>query len=115
MVFEAENPEKLRLKLENQIVALIKTKLEDEEMTVEKAKQIAKLVLKRLHPGMTYKQLMKVIPTLDDDFTELAGVILPIMLEHDRKLRKIVDEHVAKLVKEGKIEEAESLLQEISK
>ena len=115
MDVDREDPEKLRVQLERQIVNLIKKRLENEKMTVERAKKIAQMVLDRLHPGMSYNQLMKVIPTLDDDFTELAGMILPIMLEHERKLKEIVDKHVIKLIREGKIEEAQSLLQEISR
>ena len=109
------DPEEYRKKLETDILTIIEEKLRKGEMDGERAKAIALMILSKLHPPLTLEQIYKVAPTLDDHFSELTAAILPIMKEHDEKIRIIVTEHAEKLIKQGKIEEANVLLKEANK
>lgn len=100
------DPEEYRKDLERKILAIIIEKLQNGQMDAERAKAIARLVLDKLHPPMTLEQIYEIAPTLDDQFTELARAVAPVIQEHDEKMSKIVTEHAGKLLKQGKIDEA---------
>lgn len=104
--------EEYRKKLEWDILKIIKEKLQKGQMDAERAKAIARMVLDKLHPPLTLEQIYQIAPTLDDHFAELTAAILPIMHEHDEKVRAIVAEHAQKLIKQGKIDEASILLKQ---
>jgi len=96
----------LREKFQSQVVALITEKLKAGEMSQDRAQKIASMVLEKLPEGTNYEQLMKIIPKLDDEFLELVDVVVPIMTEYERKLHKVLEEKVLKLVREKKFKEA---------
>lgn len=100
------DPEEYRKDLERKILAIIIEKLQNGQMDAERAKAIARLVLDKLHPPMTLEQIYEIAPTLDDQFTELARAVAPVIREHDEKMSKIITEHAGKLLKQGKIDEA---------
>lgn len=104
--------EEYRKKIEKDILEIIVKKLESGEMDAERAKAIAKMVLDKLHPPLTLEQIYKIAPTLDDHFIELAGAVVPVIREHDDKVRKIVAEHAEKLLRSGKIDEAALVLEQ---
>ncbi|MCL5114018.1 MAG: hypothetical protein M1372_02505 [Patescibacteria group bacterium] len=101
-----------RKKLEQDILAIIEEKLKNGQMDAERAKGIARLVLDKLHPPLTLEQIYEIAPTLDDHFKELATAVLPVVQEHDAKIRDIVTEHAQKLIKMGKIDEASTVLKQ---
>ena len=68
------------------------------------------MILDKLHPPLTLEQIYEIAPTLDDQFAELTQAVLPIMQEHDEKIRTVVAEHAEKLIKMGKLDEASALL-----
>ena len=104
--------EEYRKKIELDILKIIEEKLIAGQMDIEKAKAIAKMVLNKLHPPLTLEQIYQIVPTLDDHFTELAQAVVPVMREHEEQLSRIVSEHAGKLIKQGKIDEATSLLKQ---
>lgn len=104
------DPEEYRKQLERNILDVIEEKLQKGQMDAERAKAIARMVLDALHPPLTLEQIYEIAPTLDDHFTELTSAVLPVIHEHDEKIKSIVTEHAQKLIKEGKIEEATNLL-----
>lgn len=104
------DPEEYRKKLELDILKIIKEKLQKGQMDTDRAKAIAKMVLDALHPPLTLEQIYEIVPTLDDRFTELTSAVLPVIQEHDEKIKSIVTEHAQKLIKEGKIDEATKIL-----
>ncbi len=104
--------EEYRKKLELDILKIIEEKLQKGQMDAERAKAIARMVLDALHPPLTLEQIYKIAPTLDDHFTELTAAVLPVMHEHDEKIKVIVTEHAQRLIKQGKIEEATSVLKQ---
>lgn len=81
-------------------------------MDAHRAQAIARMVLDKLHPPLTLEQIYAIAPTLDDEFSELSRAVLPIIKEHDEKVRSIVVEHVEKLITSGKLDEAYKTLKE---
>ena len=98
--------EEKRKKLEQDILDIMEKKLQAGEMDVDRGREIAKMVLDKLHPPLTLEELYEIAPTLDDHFKELSKAVLPIIREHDDQVRKVVSEHAEKLIKEGKLDEA---------
>lgn len=106
------DPEEYRKKLELDILAIMEEKLRKGQMNAERARAIARLLLDKLHPPLTLEQIYQIAPTIDDHFTELTEVILPIIQEHDEKIKTIVTDHAQKLIKQGKIAEASEILRQ---
>ncbi len=67
--------------LEQDIVNLLLDKLEYSDMTLERASLIAKFVLAHLPENLSHTQLETILPTLDSEFIEIAGVIHKYMNE----------------------------------
>lgn len=106
------DPEEYRKKLELDILKIVEEKLKNGQMDAERAKGIARMVLDKLHPPLTLEQIYEIAPTLDDHFAELAAAVLPVMQEHDEKIRTLVAAHAQKLIKLGKIDEANAVLKQ---
>ena len=103
--------EEYRKKIEEDILKIIEDKLLARQMDAQRARAIARMVLDKLHPPLTLEQIYRIVPTLDDHFKELAEAVLPVIQEHDVRVSKIVSESAEKLIKTGKIEEANALMQ----
>lgn len=101
-----DTPAQLREKVQREIVEVITHGLEAGTMTEEHAKEIAKFVLEMIPENISYPKLIEVIPKLDDEFKELAQVVVPIMSEYERKVKVTVNEQVSELIKSGKIDAA---------
>ncbi len=97
---------KLRKKIQEDVLALISSKLKSGEMSQDRARRIADMILKKLPEDISYEELMKVIPKLDDEFVELADIVVPIMAEYEKKIHKYLEQKVLALVKQGKLDEA---------
>jgi len=102
---QSSKAEELRSRVQQSIVAVITKRVEAGEMSQERAKQIAELVLQKLPEGIDYQRLMEVLPTLDDHFEELRQVVVPIMVEYEQKLQSAVDRKVQELIDRGNLDE----------
>lgn len=106
------DPEERRKQLERDILSIMEEKLSKGEMSGERAKAIARMMLDKLHPPLTLEQLYILAPTLDDEFAELTKAILPLVKEHEEEVSQLVSKHAEALMKSGKIDEAQKLLAE---
>lgn len=106
------DPEEYRQKIERDILDIIEQKLMNSQMDADRAADIAKMVLEKLHPPLTLEQIYAIVPTLDDHFAELTAAVLPVIKEHDDKVRVIVAKHAEDLIKSGKLDEALKVLKE---
>lgn len=106
------NAEEKRKQLEWDILAIIERKLQTGEMDAKRAREIAKMVLAKLHPPLTLEELYEIVPTLDDYFTELSQAVIPFLNEYDAHKRQEVAQQAEQLVKEGKIDESLHLLKQ---
>lgn len=100
------NPDDYLKKIESDILIIIEEKLVAGEMDVKRAKAIARMVLEKLHPPLTLEQIYKIAPTLDDEFTELARAVLPVISDQNKQIGVLVANHAKKLIASGKFEEA---------
>ncbi len=104
-------PDDLRQQIELNVVELIKEKLTDGTMTEEKSQQISQLVLDTLQPGMSFEELYRAIPKLDDTLPELSPIILPILKEYETNVTQQVKQNVENLIRQGQFDAAAKLAQ----
>lgn len=109
---DSMNPEEYRLKIERDILDIIEEKLKNGQMDAERAKEIARMVLDKLHPPLSLEQIYAVVPTLDDHFTELTKAVLPVIGDHQDVIKEVVARHAGELIKSGKFDEAHVMLKQ---
>lgn len=94
--------------LEKEIAKLLLTKLEHFEISFERASQIAKFILAHLPDNLTDEQVVRIIPSLDDEFTELAGIVHKHMLDYEEKYKENVLKDVRDMIKHQHFQQASS-------
>lgn len=102
-------PDQLREQIELEVVEYLKMKLDNGEFTDMRAKQLAQRVLDVLVPGMTFEELYRAIPKLDDTMPELAPVVLPHVRDYETNVTTQALENVRNLIKLGKYDAAATL------
>lgn len=100
----------LLFQLEQDLANLILTKLEYLDITFERASQIAKFILIQLPENLTDEEVMQIIPTLDDEFTELAEIVSKYMTSYEEKYQETVTKKAEELIKHHHFEEANDLI-----
>lgn len=108
-------PDDIRQQIELQVVEFIKAKLADGTMTEEKAQQISQMVLDLLKPGMSFEDLYKTVPKLDDQFSELAPIVLPLVRDYEERIVKEAQKSVQHLIRQGQYDAATELAQKAVK
>ena len=103
------SPDDIREQVEADIVDFIKTKVEAEEMTEDRAQSLAQLVLDKLKPGMSLEEVYKALPHLDDTFTEISHIIVPYLRDYEEGVTKPAITQVSQLIKNGHYKEAQEL------
>ena len=102
-------PDDLRQQIELQVVELLKKGIEAGSVTEDRAQVVSQLVLETLKPGMSFEELYRAIPRLDDTAPELAPIILPILREYEQNVNKKAMEAVRDLIKQGQYDAAAKL------
>lgn len=102
--------EEYRKQIEKEILDIIEDRLKTREMDAIRAREIAKYILNSLRPHITLEQTRTVAQNFDDHFPELIPVVLKITNDYDNLVQKAVTEHVGKLIKQNKIDDANALL-----
>lgn len=85
------SPTDLKSEIQAKVVELITLKLESGQMSPERAKEIAKMILDKLSGEYSFEELIKIIPKLDDQFEELGQVIVPVMVDYEKKMREEIN------------------------
>ena len=104
----ADEKNSLLFQLEQEIAKLLLTKLEHFEISFERASQIAKFILAHLPDNLSNEQVAQIIPSLDDEFTELAGIVHKHMLNYEEKYKDDVVKNVQDLIKHQHFQQASS-------
>ncbi len=102
-------PDELRQQLELKTVELIKAKLEDGSLTDDRAQAMSQMVLDTLKPGMSFEELYRAVPKLDDAFPELSVVVLPVVREYEQSINQQALSGVRELIKQGQYDAASKL------
>lgn len=87
------------IQLEQEIALLLLDKLEHFEISFERASQIAGFILAHLPENLTDEQLKNLLPALDDEFFELAGIVHKHMLEYEEKYKTEQIKNVQEILK----------------
>lgn len=103
------SPDDLRQQIELQVVELIKAKLADGTLTEERAQAMSQMVLDLLKPGMSFEELYKAVPKLDDSFSELAPIVLPVVRDYEERIVKEAQKGVQNLISQGQYDSAAKL------
>ncbi len=107
-------PDELREQIELEVVEFLQSKIESGEFTEDRAKAIAARTLEVLQPGMSFEQLYKAIPQLDDTMPELAPIVLPHVRDYEKNVTSQALESVRDLIKQGQYDAAASLAKKAS-
>lgn len=105
------NNDEYQKKVELEILQIIEQKLKSHEMNADRARTISKYVLESLHPHMPIEQLKIAVDKMDDFFPELLPITTKVTVEAEDKIKKTIFENVGDLLKKGKIEEANKILE----
>lgn len=103
------NKNSLSFKLEQDTATLLLDKLEHLEFTFERASQIAKFILAHVPDNITDKQVMELLPSLDDEFFELATVVYKRLDEYEKEYKEKVIDETQYLIKHKHFKEASEL------
>lgn len=103
------NPDELRERIELEIVELIHAKLDTGELTEAHAKAMAQRALDVLQIGMSFEELYRAIPTLDDTMPEFAPIVLPHMRDYETNVTSQALYNVRDLIRQGQFDAAAKL------
>lgn len=103
------NPDELREQIELEIVEFIKARLDSGEMTDIRAKAVAQRALDILKIGLSFEELYRAIPTLDDTMPELAPIVLPHVRSYETNVTTQALKNVRDLIKQGQFDAAATL------
>lgn len=105
--------EEYRKKILREILQIIRKKLISGEMKADRAKAIAQMVISRLIPNITLGEIYRIVPTLDDDFTELSSVVLSVTKEYEEKVEGPLKEKTSELMKKGEYAQVSQLINKL--
>lgn len=108
-------PDDIRQQIELRVVEVIKSKLSDGSITEARAQEMSQKVLELLKPGMSFEELYRAVPKLDDPFPELAPVVLPIVREYEERVVKEAQKEVTDLIRQGHYDAATKLAEDAVK
>ncbi|OGK13153.1 hypothetical protein A3C98_02905 [Candidatus Roizmanbacteria bacterium RIFCSPHIGHO2_02_FULL_37_15] len=98
--------------LEKEIAKLLLDKLDSSEITVERASEISAFVIKSLPENLTDEQLGRILPSLDDQFVELASIVNIHLKEYQEKNRQNLITEAEKLIHQNKLDQANNMMKD---
>ncbi len=107
---EPQDQTSLWFRVEKEIADLLISKLESQQITPDRAAQIAKFVIQAIPKEITDEQMMALIPSLDDEFVELSELVNHHISEYELKYKPQVETEVHELIKQGNFQEASKLM-----
>lgn len=107
-------PDELREQIELEIVEFLQAKMEAGEINDVRAKAIAQRTLDILRVGMSFEELYKAIPLLDDTMPELAPIVLPHVRDYETNVTSQALENVRNLIQQGQYDAAATLAKKAS-
>jgi len=105
----SQNVAEMREQVQKAVVGIITNGLKEGSISEDRAKLIAKMILEKLPEGMSFEDFIAILPKLDDDYEEIAGVVVPLMEQYEKITRDDNDKKITELIKSGKINEALNL------
>lgn len=103
----------LREFIEKEVLHLIKNLAEKEGTTKEKVQSIAQRTLELIHPGLKLDELYLNAVKLDDNFSELAPIVVMVMREYEQKYEKKALDQVRQLIKDNQFDQAGDMVKKV--
>lgn len=94
-------PDDIREELELKIVEYLKKALDEGLLSEERSQAMSARVLEVLQPGMSFDELYRAIPLIDDTFPELSSLVLPYLREYEENVAKKAQTTVSELIRQG--------------
>lgn len=107
------DPLEAKTDLERQILKAIADQLKSGTITVERSKEIAKIVLECLKPTHSLVEIHVQLPRLMQQISELKSVIEPLYQEFNQKVTGVVKDHLDQLLAQGEVEKAHNVIAKI--
>ena len=108
-------PDDIRKEIELKVVELLKARLSDATMTEERSKEISRIVLDLLQPGMTLTALYRAIMKLDDECPELSPIVLPFAKQYEEVITQKATSAVQNYIRVGEYDAAIDLAKKVAK
>lgn len=108
-----QKAEEFRKYIESEVLDIIQKLNESEEVDPARIQAIAGLTLELIKPGMTLEQLYQNAIKLDDQYSELAPLVVKIMRQYEDKYEKRALEQVSALVKSGQYVKAQNMVKKV--
>ena len=105
--------EEFRKIIEVEVLKIIKELAEKGETTRERIQEMASSTLSLVHEGMTLEELFNGAVKLDDNFPELAPVVVKIMRIYEEQYEKKALDQVSTLVKGGNFDAANEMVKKV--
>ncbi|MFA6532407.1 MAG: hypothetical protein WCT22_00240 [Patescibacteria group bacterium] len=105
--------EELRQFIEKEVLKIIEKLLDDDTSTKEKLQGIARKTLELIRPGMPIDELYQNTVKLDDDYSDLAPVVIIVMREYETKYARKALTEVSNLIKTKKFDQAQELVKKV--
>lgn len=96
--------------LEQDIASFLLNKLENDQINLERAAEIARFIRQALPDDLTDEQIDKVLPSLDDQFVELSSIVNRRIQEKLELSKHSQITEAEKLIHHGKLQEAIDLM-----
>ncbi|OGK21530.1 hypothetical protein A3C23_04805 [Candidatus Roizmanbacteria bacterium RIFCSPHIGHO2_02_FULL_37_13b] len=96
--------------LETDVASLLLDRLEKEQITLQRAAQISKYILRALPDTITDEQIDKILPILDDEFVELSNIVHKHLMLKQELDKDLGITEAEKLIHEGKLQQSIDLM-----
>ena len=103
------------IKTENEILDIMASEIEKGVMDAERARLLSRIVLESLTIHMSHAQILEQVKEMNKKFPELLSIVVKMQNEENEKIKTSVTQHVEKLIREGKLDQASKLLKETLK
>ena len=99
--------------IEIEVLKIIKDLAEKNGVPPEKLQAFAQLTLELIKPDMSVEELYRNAVKLDDQYTELAPVVMKVMGAYEEKFEKKAIAQVSQLIKMKKFDEAQDMVKKV--
>lgn len=99
--------------IETEVLKIIKNLAEKGETPQERIQAIARTTLDRIKPGMKIDELYLNAVKLDDEYSELAPIVITIMKNYEENFARKAIQGVSQLIKKGDYDSANQMVKKV--
>ena len=99
--------------IETEVLKIIKNLAEKGETPQERIQAIARSTLDKIKPGMKIDELYLNAVKLDDEYSELAPIVITIMKNYEENFARKAIQGVSSYIKKGDYDSAQELVKKV--